>query len=531
MDGLSKLKRKPPKIQDMTKEQIKHAIQKKRECNAKAQGIVESLIETEYEEIPNFCLLPLDTAGSLGQEIDVSLTEKLGVQIEKKSFTTVNDFARMQLQKMHQDEREQYENKTNNNTKVNQISSKAESISVETDISQTTKGFVNTNELKNICVDGNLDIAQQLNCEKSEMVGENNEKPIKMEKNIMHNLEKPIKMKKNVGKTNPLNIVGEIIEKPEEKIDVYSTNVLNQNKEFPLKGSPTNKKDLTIIKNQQKSKKELSISIITTQVEMALAEWLSLDSVFFLLGEERVKELVIDKTDIVKCYIDNYANSIFYHSNTYDQYQQLCRRLNILELEDKKFDSGTLQQKTTKPLPDYALLKEESKTMNLKVKAFLAGETEIPIDKSIEVQKHEANDEPNLRYLPLVDKNAQNALRRRIVYQHLNKVLPDLLGSLGLLTLNISSDVRLLVNTFKLKANNIIFKPIQWTLITIVMIKLLSLRNPQLEFLLRQQVAYQHLQLLLLSYKKDGGYLDSLVRWLIDINRILEVNDGEQTNK
>lgn len=40
-----RIKKKPTKMEGMTKEQIRQAILKKRECNAKAQQIVESLLE------------------------------------------------------------------------------------------------------------------------------------------------------------------------------------------------------------------------------------------------------------------------------------------------------------------------------------------------------------------------------------------------------------------------------------------------------------------------------------------------------
>ncbi|XP_046973341.1 putative RNA polymerase II subunit B1 CTD phosphatase RPAP2 [Vanessa cardui] len=563
--------KKPTKIEEMTKEQIRQAIIKKRECNAKAQLIVESLLEKcvnedfflkslsdinqshfddvieersilhlcgyplcqrtlsekdipkqkyrisvktnkvyditarksfcsnicyksamhikkqmltsplwfrDYEEIPKFCLLPLDSSGSLGQEIDLSLTEKIDFKSETQTFTSINDFSKATLQEINV-----FQNKSNNNQNVQVNPNDANLLNIDNDIQKVSQKVENLNiNQNNVTTDVNT-------------------------------TKKPI--------SNPLNIVGDIIEKPEKKIDPILLNA-------PANTSSTPPKDLnTSMKKQIPQKKQPSINIIMIEVEKCLAEWFTIDTLIYLFGEDKLKQLVADKGQCIKDYLNNYSKGIFYTSNSYDQYQTLCRKLNMLELEDRRYDAQTLARET-KPLPDYSILKEESKKMQLKVKAFFAGEIVVP-EVEPEQETDVTNEDENTTQLPLVDKNAQNALRRRIVCQHLNKVLPDLLKSLGLLTLTISSDIRLLVNTFKLKANNIMFKPIQWTLIAIVFIRLLSIRDKRLEYLLQQPTAFRHMQLLLLSYKQDGGYLDRLISWLTDIDRLLDVNDTQLT--
>ncbi|KAL0896149.1 hypothetical protein ABMA27_012099 [Loxostege sticticalis] len=579
---MEKPKKKPTKIEEMTKEQIRQAIVKKRECNAKAQNIVESLLEKciseeyflqclpdinqshfediveeraivhmcgyplcenmlstkdipkqkyrisvktnkvydittrksfcsngcyksatyikrqmltsplwfrEYEEIPKFNLMPLDSVGSLGQEVDLGVIERVKVKTEKP-FTSINDFASATFNEMTDNEKENNVVQNKNDEPEKKIIQDTESTSPPDDEKENTiLSATETTELP-------LPISQPTPTE----------------------LKPAEQKKKPVG--NPLNIVGEIIEKPEQKIDpiLYNT-----------KPTTTNKENVKPAKAIYK-KKQPVVTVLAIEVEKCLAEWFTIDTLLFLFGEDKVKEILADKGECIKEYLNNYANSTFYNSNNYDQYQALCRKLNMLELEDRRYDAQALQ-KETKPLPDYSILQEESKKMQLKVRAFLAGETEIPdVVTEIEQKSDEKTEEDSqLTQLPLVDKNAQNALRRRIVCEHLNKVLPDILKSLGLLSLSISSDVRLLVNTFKLKANNIMFKPIQWTLIAIIFIKLLSLRDKHLEYLLEQQTAFQHLQLLLLSYKQDGGYLDRLILWLTDIDRLLDTNDTQLT--
>lgn len=590
MENVNKTtKKKPTKIEELTKEQIRTAIIKKRECNAKAQQIVESLLEKcineeyflkclpdinqshledvieersiihlcgyplcqktisekdipkqkyrismktnkvyditsrksfcsntcyksamyikkqmltsplwfrEYEEVPKFYILPLDTTGSLGQEIDVRLIERIDLNSESKAFTSIKEFTTASISELQKKE----------NSNIEDIKEECQSekhTEKQSDQCKTSVLKCNFQGNKTDSLPNNLTI-QDSNIEiqlppTTNMKDRNNQ------------LKKPV--------PNPLNIVGEIIEKPEKKIDPILINVATDlRKEKPK-----------LLATKVFSKKQPSEIEITIEVEKCLAEWFTLDSLLFLFGEEKVKELVENKGESIKKYLKNQAQSIFYKSNSYDQYQALCRKLNMLELEDKKYDAQTLA-KEMKPLPDYRMLKEESKNLQLKVKAFFAGDTEIPDNNSTTKTTELAiAEEENVTQLPLVDKNAQNALRRRIVCQHLNKVLPDLLRSLRLLTLSISADVRLLVNTFQLKANNIMFKPIQWTLIAIIFIKLLSLRDGRLEYLLKQPIAFQHMQLLLLSYKQDGGYLDRLILWLTDVDRLLDVSDKQLT--
>ncbi|XP_013166865.1 PREDICTED: putative RNA polymerase II subunit B1 CTD phosphatase RPAP2 [Papilio xuthus] len=579
-------KKKPTKIEEMTKEQIREAIIKKRECNARAQQIVESLLEKditptyflqclpeinqchfedvveercitqlcgyplcnrpllekeipkqkykisiktnkvyditarksfcsnscfksamhvkkqmltsplwfrEYEEMPKFHLLPLDTVGSLGLEVDLGQVERVKVEPERQTFISINDFTNASLNEMDNDDEQ-----TNSDFPIK-----------DGELSRTD-AYASDNKLKVISSNdsGNKVIIENKTLDKN------------MEQNkdvIISGQKLDVAAKPKPQKVNPLSIVGEIVEKAEKKVDPIIVN------------PPSEIKNTSIKKQQQR--KQPSVTNLTIDVEKCLSEWLTVDSMIFLFGEERVREMVADKGECIKEYLNNYAQSIFYNSNTYDQYQALCRKLNMLELEDRKYDAQTLQRET-KPLPDYSILQEESKKMQLKVKAYFSGEFEVPVStESIpEISQINPTDkESAITQLPLVDRNAQNALRRKIVCQHINKVLPDILRSLNLSALTISSDIRLLVNTFKLKANNITFKPIQWNLIAIIFIKLLSLKDRRLNYLLEQPTAFQHMQLLLLSYKQDGGYLDRLISWLTDVDRLLDVNDTQLT--
>ncbi|CAH1643754.1 unnamed protein product [Spodoptera littoralis] len=606
--GHQKPKKRPTKIEEMSKEQIRQAILKKRECNARAQQIVESLLEQsvtetyllqclpdinqahfedifeersiihlcgyplcpktlskkdipkqkyrislktnkvyditarknfcsnacynaalyvkkqmltsplwfrEYEIIPTFHLLKVDAKGSMGEEVDVTLNERVKIT-DTSSFTSVDDFTNASLNEMAPPTDEQ-----NNEEITTQKQQVGHDSNYQNDVIKTialiNEGIenidLNSDDNQNMSNTSNVNANPE---DKKEITPSSQVEEKVNIKNSKSEQEKSTK-KMNKSEKNPLNIVGEIIEKPERKIDPILTTPVTTAKEEnkPSKKVPQKKQPL--------------VTALTIEVEKCLGEWFTLDTLLLLFGEDKVREMVADKGDCIREYLNNYAKGIFYNSNVYDQYQALCKKLNMLELEDRKFDNQTLKRET-KPLPDYTMLQEESKKMQLKVKAFFSGELEVPEPVAEEpIQSSEAIDEENTTNLPLVDKNSQNALRRRIVCHHLNKALPDILRSLGLLSLSISSDIRLLVNTFNLKANNIMFKPIQWTLIAIIFIKLLSLRDKRLEHLLEQPTAYQHMQLLLLSYKQDGGYLDRLICWLTDVDRLLNTTDTQLT--
>ncbi|XP_039284850.1 putative RNA polymerase II subunit B1 CTD phosphatase RPAP2 [Nilaparvata lugens] len=141
-------------------------------------------------------------------------------------------------------------------------------------------------------------------------------------------------------------------------------------------------------------------------------------------------------------------------------------------MKDSKFDKEVREESVipTKPLPDFKKLREEAKEMELKVRSFYAGDKRVQFSNAI-IEESEAKDEkPNV--LPLVDQHAQHAFRRRIVLDHLNKVLPDVMKTVGITNLISKKDMRDLVHTFTLSASNVVFKPIEWQFIAIIIVKL-----------------------------------------------------------
>uniref|UniRef100_A0A1B6DEH9 RNA polymerase II subunit B1 CTD phosphatase RPAP2 homolog n=1 Tax=Clastoptera arizonana TaxID=38151 RepID=A0A1B6DEH9_9HEMI len=99
---------------------------------------------------------------------------------------------------------------------------------------------------------------------------------------------------------------------------------------------------------------------------------------------------------------------------------------------------------------------------------------------------------------------------------------PELQHILELQPVNLTEDIKTLINTFKLSANNITFIPAEWNLISLIIFKLLSIKNQIMYQLLNRKIKNMNLTLLLLSYKLEESYLDKVVMWLTDIDQILK---------
>ncbi|XP_042113736.2 putative RNA polymerase II subunit B1 CTD phosphatase RPAP2 isoform X5 [Peromyscus maniculatus bairdii] len=127
----------------------------------------------------------------------------------------------------------------------------------------------------------------------------------------------------------------------------------------------------------------------------------------------------------------------------------------------------------SKPLPSYESLKKETEMLNLRVREFYRGRYFLN-DETTKSQHPEENVFQRGPSFPLIDSSSQNQIRRRIVLEKLSKVLPGLLGPLQITIGDIYSELKNLVQTFRLSNRNIIHKPVEWTLIAVVLLTLLT---------------------------------------------------------
>ncbi|XP_017887890.1 putative RNA polymerase II subunit B1 CTD phosphatase RPAP2 isoform X2 [Ceratina calcarata] len=253
-------------------------------------------------------------------------------------------------------------------------------------------------------------------------------------------------------------------------------------------------------KNLVKDAEPTEFYNLATRIEVSAREWITEDTICLLSGKED------DKTRLLENIIQQ------------DRYLHLCKRLNKLQLEDEKDDNINLTMNSLKPLPDLSALQEEGKKIELKVQSFYKGSTVIDNRSSTET-KEQDNFTP---VLPLIDAHAPKAIRRRIFLDKLNRILPDLLRMLSSNRLpqyvynsEKSTLIKALVNTFSLSAANIVFKTAEWTLVGLIIIKMLSLMDPQLKTVLSTKQASLYISMILMSYKLDPNYLDRLVMELI----------------
>lgn len=267
--------------------------------------------------------------------------------------------------------------------------------------------------------------------------------------------------------------------------------------------------------------KQAEASLTTMLVEKCVREWFTLDSMYFLFGEETMKEMVADK-DITHYYKPPESDS--WDPGMRERYIAICKKLNLLELEDINYDNKiTRENKELRPLPEYSSIKEEGLKMQLKVRAFFAGKTAYE-DTLAEGSTQES--EPSGNFIPLVDLHSKNALRRRIVLDRFNRILPDLLSTFGISSRDISDDLRSLVFSFCLSAHNITFKPTEWNLLGLIVLKMLSLKDKRIKAVLETEQARKYMTMMLMVFQEDAGYLERLVAWLMDIDYLLQQHSG-----
>ncbi|XP_076286510.1 putative RNA polymerase II subunit B1 CTD phosphatase RPAP2 isoform X2 [Lasioglossum baleicum] len=261
-------------------------------------------------------------------------------------------------------------------------------------------------------------------------------------------------------------------------------------------------------KDRTKGKQLNEFYNLTINIEENIKEWVNEDTISLLSGDEEIKNKLLE--------------NVLQH----DRYQRLCKKLSKLQFEDEKDDTD-LMKNALKPMPHLAILQEEGKKMELKVKAFYKGNTVIEMPERTTETTEQYNDSSTV--LPLTDAHAPKALRRRIFLDKLNRILPDLLRALAYSRVsqymyNNEKNVliKALVNTFSLTAKNIIFKATEWTLVGLIIIKMLSMIDPQLKKLLLTRQASMYISMILMSYKLDSNYLDRLIMDLTNVAKVVD---------
>ncbi|XP_014276264.1 putative RNA polymerase II subunit B1 CTD phosphatase RPAP2 isoform X2 [Halyomorpha halys] len=251
---------------------------------------------------------------------------------------------------------------------------------------------------------------------------------------------------------------------------------------------------------------------IVVEIEKKVKSWFTIDTLIFLLGEDGVKELL----KLNGSSLEEVESLRMKDTHMYEKYQEIYRKLNLLELKEKQQES---KQLPSKPLPNYNQLQEEAKRLELKVRSFYRGDGKVTFKEEVNAGVEEIP-EDQYPVLPLVDHHDVILARRKILLEKLNRVLLDIQNALELSQFRLGLELQLLVATFSLGPSNICLHASQWSLVSLIVIKLLTLRNEILRYAYTKELTQKRLMTFLLTYDLDGGYIDRLASYLVDIEQI-----------
>lgn len=174
------------------------------------------------------------------------------------------------------------------------------------------------------------------------------------------------------------------------------------------------------------------------------------------------------------------------------KYQNLCQRLAG---QEKDFDEALgeeevgkdVETERRKPLPHFEELMKQTAEFQMKVAEFFSGPTsrkKKPAKQGDEGDGTKVAEDETPAYdrpivLPAVDSHNQQLIRRRIVMDRLSRSVSALLPPLGLCVQDVSGVLRELVFTFSFSSRNIIFKTAEWSLVSLILLKMLSYKSSE----------------------------------------------------
>ncbi|XP_063422878.1 putative RNA polymerase II subunit B1 CTD phosphatase RPAP2 [Mytilus trossulus] len=192
-------------------------------------------------------------------------------------------------------------------------------------------------------------------------------------------------------------------------------------------------------------------------------------------------------------------------------YQALCKRVDAgeFEIEDIGTESNMDDDKDQRlPIPEFERLRVETKDYANKVQRYFAGElfTE-PTEKDYQ--------ENTPVYLPTVDTCDQMQIRRKIVMDRLQNVIQDVLSPLKLTLQDVYTEYKDMIGTFSLDSKNILHKPAEWTIINLILLRMLSRKNIKIKKAFLQPTSVTYFKILLgrlgTNLQQIDMYIDDLL--------------------
>lgn len=219
-----------------------------------------------------------------------------------------------------------------------------------------------------------------------------------------------------------LGTVDEDEEKEETVLDNYIKNDAEDEQARAIAHPVDNSESSRRILKQSNSintSKGKHVGDVLGNIRKCLQEWITLETLIFLYGESTIKEQLNEKK--LSDYFDE-LKIAEQRTQQQIQYLRICKRLHLQQIAEEKFEQTVLGRKLM-PVPDYRVLKEKSKELDLKVKSFYSGllyqeeNSNFPESKDSAVDFEDALDV----VLPLTDSGQQIVLRRKVFLNSLNK--------------------------------------------------------------------------------------------------------------
>ncbi|CAD6232976.1 GSCOCG00007077001-RA-CDS [Cotesia congregata] len=320
------------------------------------------------------------------------------------------------------------------------------------------------------------------------------------DKKLRKNLNvKDRKIKDNIDSlTDKLKKVVKFRDKVKVRSDNLTNNSVQSSSKITRERNINDSDSNTGVKRERQKTQRPFSEPLTERLEKNFRELITAHTIKFLLGEKT------EKQSIVK----NIKNQ--------ERYARLCERLDKLDIDlDEPETSAPID---LRPAPHFEVLQEQANDLVIKVNAFFKGNIEIETPVNDTVVETPVSD----TVIPLTDDQAPNAMRRRLLLEKLDKVIPDLLPTLSYpggieydYTVERITAIKLIVSTFNLTAKNIVFKTNEWVVVGLLMIKMLAFHDELINSLLATKHAASQITMLLLSYDLESDYLDSLIKLLI----------------
>lgn len=114
-----------------------------------------------------------------------------------------------------------------------------------------------------------------------------------------------------------------------------------------------------------KDRKDKRLLNVTDKVDFVLDSWITADSLSFLYGDVKLKEILEEYGTPTERFgrLRNTKDSFLY-----ERYTEICKRLNFIELKEKVEER--VEAIPSKPVPDFEQLKAQAQELEIKVSSY-----------------------------------------------------------------------------------------------------------------------------------------------------------------